>query len=97
MSSVVDKRFRITIDKRARDALGIKPGDLAVEHVENGRLIVRFVSDPRGRSLLGILHRPGMKPITDWRAAKERAWAARSAEIMEALREDSARHRSEGL
>lgn len=33
MSSVVDKRFRVTIDKRAREALEIKPGDLAVEHV----------------------------------------------------------------
>ncbi|CAN5528146.1 hypothetical protein BH20CHL6_BH20CHL6_15570 [soil metagenome] len=93
MASVVGERFQITIDKRAREQLGIEPGDRAVEWVEDGRLVVYFMPKPHSRSLLGILKKPGMEPITDWQALKEKAWAARTAEIMEALEADSRRHR----
>ncbi|CAN5693462.1 AbrB/MazE/SpoVT family DNA-binding domain-containing protein [soil metagenome] len=85
MSNVVGERYQITIDKKVREELGIKPGDRAIERVEDGRLVVQFVPRPHRDSLLGILHRPGMKPINDWPAAKERAWRARSAEILESL------------
>jgi hypothetical protein len=34
-----------------------------------------------------------MKPITNWQEVKDRAWAARTAEITEALEKDSGRHR----
>lgn len=98
MPNVVGERFQITIDKRVRDELKIRPGDLAVERVENGQLVVDFVPAPHNRSLLGAL-RPYIKgpiePITDWGAMKDRAWALRSAEIMEVLRQDSERHRSD--
>jgi len=97
MANVVGERFQITIDKQVRDELKIKPGDLAVERVENGQLVVDFVPAPHNRSMLGAL-RPYIKgpiePITDWQAMKDRAWAMRSAEIMEVLRQDSERHRS---
>jgi AbrB family looped-hinge helix DNA binding protein len=99
MANVVGERFQITIDKKVRDELKIRPGDLAVERVENGQLVVDFVPAPHNRSMLGVL-RPYIKgpiePITDWQAMKDRAWAMRSAEIMEVLRQDSDRHRSEG-
>jgi AbrB family looped-hinge helix DNA binding protein len=95
MSNVVGERYQITIDKRVREQLGIEPGDRAVEWVEDGRLVVYFMPKPHNRSLLGILKQPGREPITDWQAVKERAWAARSAEIMEALKADSRRHRPE--
>jgi AbrB family looped-hinge helix DNA binding protein len=94
MANVVGERFQITIDKRVREELGIQPGDQAVEWVEDGRLVVYFMPKPHSRSLLGILKKPGTKPITDWQAFKDQAWDARTAEIMEVLREDSARHRS---
>ena len=94
MANVVGERFQITIDKRVRAELGIKPGDRAIERVEDGRLVVSFMPAPHTRSLLGILHKPGMKPITNWREVKDRAWAARTAEIMETLEKDSRRHRS---
>lgn len=95
MSNVVGERFQITIDKKVRTELGIQPGDLAVERVQNGKLVVTFMPKPHHRSQLGAL-RPYIKgpiePITDWAAYKDRAWAARSKEITEVLREDSERH-----
>ena len=96
MPNVVGERFQITIDKKVREQLGIRPGDQAVEWVENGRLVVGFLPRAHDESLLGILKgKPGqaVQPITDWEAVKERAWAARSAEIMEVLAKDSRRHR----
>lgn len=93
MTNVVGERFQITIDKKVREQLGIQPGDRAIEWVEDGRLVVYFMPKPHDRSLLGILKKPGMEPITDWRTLKEKAWAARTAEIMEALEADSRRHR----
>jgi bifunctional DNA-binding transcriptional regulator/antitoxin component of YhaV-PrlF toxin-antitoxin module len=95
MANVVGERFQITIDRRVREQLGVEPGDLAVEWVEDGRLVVAFVPRPHSRSLLGILRKPGTAPITEWQALRERAWETRTAEVMDALRRDSERHREE--
>ncbi len=92
MANIVGERFQITIDKEAREALGIKPGDRAIERVEGGRLVVDFMPAPHRESLLGIFRRPDLPPITDWQAVKDSAWDARADEIMEALAEDSRRH-----
>ncbi|MCY7418939.1 MAG: AbrB/MazE/SpoVT family DNA-binding domain-containing protein [Chloroflexi bacterium] len=92
---MVGERYQITIDKRVREQLSIEPGDRAVEWVEDGRLVIYFMPKPHHRSLLGILKVPGQEPVTDWQREKERAWAARTAEIMEALRADSRRHREQ--
>lgn len=96
MANVVGERFQITIDKKVRDELGIQPGDQAVEFVEDGRLVVYFMPKPHSRSLLGILRRPDAPqgPV-DIAAEREAAWAARTAEIMEVLAEDSRRHREQ--
>lgn len=96
MPNVVGERYQITIDKKVRDELGIKPGDQAYEYVEGDRLVVAFLPRSNNESMLGILKKytdQPIEPITDWDAVKERAWAMRSAEIMEALQEDSRRHR----
>ena len=95
MTNVVGERYQITIGKDVRTKLGIKPGDRAIERVEDGRLVISFMPAPHSESLRGIFHRPGMKPIKNWRELKDRAWEARSAEIMEVLTEDSRRHRSD--
>ena len=98
MANVVGDRYQITIAKQVREELGLKPGDLAIERVEDGRLVIEF-SHPHRESMLGILRAHATKPIVpieDWEAVKDRAWAARSAEIMEALRDDSERHRIPG-
>ena len=97
MPNVVGERYQITIDKKVRERLGIRPGDRAVEWVEDGRLVVAFLPREHNESMLGILKRyvkEPIEPITDWQAVKERAWQARSAEIMEALDADSRRQRA---
>lgn len=97
MSNVVGERFQVTIDKKVREQLGIRPGDQAVEWVEDGRLVVAFLPRPHNESMLGIVKRyvkEPIEPITDWQAVKERAWQARSAEIMAALGADSRRQRA---
>jgi len=95
MPNKVGERYQMVIDRKARRELGVMPGDLATQRVEDGRLVVEFVPAPHHRSLYGILRRPGRKPITDWQAVKDRAWAMRTAEIMEILRRDSERHRGD--
>ena len=86
MANVVGERFQITIDKQVRDALGVRPGDLAVERVEGGRLVVSFVPRPHRESLLGVLRTPGTAPVSDWAEVLEGARTARSVEIQGALK-----------
>jgi AbrB family looped-hinge helix DNA binding protein len=86
MANVVGERFQITIDKRLRDELGVQPGDLAIERVEDGRLMVTFVPRPHRESLLGALRKPGTEPIRDWQGLKEDVWRKRSREILDGMR-----------
>jgi hypothetical protein len=95
MPNKVGARFQVVIDRKARRDLGVMPGDLATQRVEDGRLIVEFIPAPHHRSLLGICKVPDATPITDWQELKERAWAMRSEEIMEVLRRDSETHRDD--
>ena len=95
MTNKVGERYQITIAKAVREKLGIKPGDQAVEWVEDSRLVIAFLPRPHSESMLGILKKyttEPIEPITDWQAYFDRAWAARSAEIKEVLAEDSRRH-----
>lgn len=82
MANVVGERYQITIDKTVRQRLGIKPGDRAVEHVIEGRLVIDFIPAPHRESLRGIFKRPGQPVITDWQDLRDRAWGWRSAEIL---------------
>jgi AbrB family looped-hinge helix DNA binding protein len=94
MANVVGERFQITIDKAVREKLGVRPGDIAIERVRDGRLVVTFAPGPHQRSQLGILRqhaRRPIEPITDWDAYRERTWSTRSSEIVDSLRDDSAR------
>jgi AbrB family looped-hinge helix DNA binding protein len=95
MSNVVGDRFQITIDKRVRDQLGISPGDRAIERVEDGRMVVTFMPAPHRDSLLGIFRRPDLPPIADWDSVKDRAWAHRTSELLEAAQPDSAPPRAD--
>jgi len=75
MPNVVGERFRITIDKRVRELLGVRPGDQAVEWVEDGRLVVAFVPRPHNDSMLGIIKRmtdQGIEPITSIQGSSRR-------------------------
>ena len=95
MANVVGERYQITIDKKVRERLGIRPGDRAVEWVEDGRLVVAFLPREHSGSMLGILKRyvtEPIEPVTDWQAVKDEAWDARANEIADALGLDSRRH-----
>lgn len=93
MANVVGERYQITIDREIRRALGIKPGDRAVERVEDGRLVVDFIPAPHRESQHGIFKRPGQPVTTDWEDMRDRVWAMRTSEIRETLERDSDRHR----
>ena len=93
----VGERYQIVIDRKVRAALGVRPGDLAVERVEDGRLVVDFIPAPHERSLFGavrrLVDRP-IEPIRDWEAAFELGWDARAREIIEEM--EAGRELAEG-
>lgn len=97
MANIVGDRFQITIDRKLREQLGIQPGDLAIERIEGGQLVVDFIPRTHDESLLGIFRRPEAGAIEDWSSVKDRAWKARSDEIMDVLRDDADRHRSDDV
>ena len=56
--ATVGDRFQVVIERDARRELGVKPGDRAVETVENGRLVITFLPARHRRSLMGRLAGP---------------------------------------
>ncbi len=62
MASQVSERGQITIDRAARQQLGIRPGMVAYQRVVSSRLEVIFLPAPHRRSLSGVLHRDGEEP-----------------------------------
>lgn len=61
--ATVGERYQVVIERDARRELGVRPGDRAVETVENGRLVITFLPARHGRSLLGRL--AGGEPTRD--------------------------------
>ena len=59
----VGERGQVTIERAIRERLGIRPRDIAVQRVEDGRLVIEFIRphEPHMRSLAGILG-PAPKP-----------------------------------
>ena len=55
MPSRVGERGQITLEKAIREELGVYAGDLAIQRVENGRVVVEFVPAPHRRSVAGVL------------------------------------------
>ena len=78
--TTVGDRGQITIEKAVRDTLGIRARDIAVQRVENGRLVVTFLrpAESHRRSLAGVLGPPPRRPPADetWETAVEDEIAA---------------------
>ena len=55
MASRVGERGQVTIEKTIREELGVYAGDQAVQHIENGRVVIDFVPAAHRRSLAGAL------------------------------------------
>ena len=62
--SSVGERGQFTIERSIRERLGIRPKDIAVQRVEDGRLVVEFIRphEPHMRSLAGILGPSPQRP-----------------------------------
>ena len=88
MASKVGLRGQITIDKALRDELGVKPKDLAVQEVVNGKLVVYFVPAPHRRSLRGVLKAKPRKPWSDWSEMQEIVEEAVAEEVMQRMQRD---------
>ncbi|MBI3748602.1 MAG: AbrB/MazE/SpoVT family DNA-binding domain-containing protein [Chloroflexi bacterium] len=60
----VGERGQITIERVLRERLGVKPKDIAIQRVEDGRLVVEFVRphEPHSRSLVGMLGTSESRP-----------------------------------
>ena len=75
MASTVGERGQVTIEKAIREELGVYAGDLAVQRVEDRRVVIEFLPGPHRRSLAGIL-RDKVRPVgddTDWTSVREYA------------------------
>lgn len=66
--ATVGERFQLVIERHARRALNVRPGDRGVESVEDGRLVVTFLPARHRRSLLGRLAGSGtIDDFGSWR------------------------------
>lgn len=75
MASSVGERGQVTIEKAIREELGVYAGDLAVQRIEDGRVVIEFVPAPHRRSLAGALRKVA-RPImddADWHSVREYA------------------------
>ena len=67
--ATVGERFQLVIERHARLALNVQPGDRAIEVVDGDRLIVFFAPGPHRRSLRGRL--AGSGAIEDFAAYRD--------------------------
>jgi AbrB family looped-hinge helix DNA binding protein len=75
VASTVGERGQITIEKAIREELGVYAGDLAVQRVEDGRVVIEFLPAPHRRSVAGAL-RDKVRPVgddTDWGTVRDHA------------------------
>ena len=84
MVAQVSERGQITIDRKIREQLGVRPGMLAHQAVVDGHLEVVFLPAPHRDSLYGALRGLGRAAAPVTRAEIEQA-------VAEAVAEDQAR------
>ncbi len=83
MSTVVGQKGQVTIERPIREALGIGPGWRAVQRIEDGSVIMRFLPPKHNESLAGILGKyttvrfPSEEALD---AAIDASWVADSGE-----------------
>ena len=65
--ATVGERFQLVIERHARLALNVQPGDRAIEVVDGDRLIVFFAPGPHRRPLRGRLRGGTIEDFADFR------------------------------
>lgn len=68
LGTSVGERGQITIEKEIREKLGVRPRDIAIQAIVDGRLVVTFVPalEPHMRSVAGVLGPPPRMPEGDF-------------------------------
>jgi AbrB family looped-hinge helix DNA binding protein len=76
MAHAVGEKGQIVIEKPIRDALGVRPGSLAVQTLRGDHVEIRFFPPEHTRSLKGALARFVKRslPPEEWEEARQRAW-----------------------
>ncbi len=72
----VDLNGQLVIEKTIREALGVKPGWVAIEQLVDDHVEIRFYPPEHNRSLRGILARSRKRrvPPEEWEEQRRRAW-----------------------
>ncbi|HVR09101.1 MAG TPA: AbrB/MazE/SpoVT family DNA-binding domain-containing protein [Thermoanaerobaculia bacterium] len=76
MTNTVGEKGQIVIEKPIRDALGIRPGWVAIQDLREGHVEIRFYPPEHHRSLRGVLAGEIQRavPLRRWRKEQEDAW-----------------------
>lgn len=83
VSARVTSKGQITIPKIVRERLGIEPGDTLEFQFEDDHLEVRPVHRRRLMEFRGLFRVPETE-VRDFAEERERAWAARAQQVLEA-------------
>lgn len=77
MAHLVGEKGQVVIEKPLREALGVRPGFVAVQTVVDDHLEIRFFPPEHRRSLRGRLVEFARRsvPQADWMRIREEAWA----------------------
>ncbi len=85
MSYKVGQKGQVVIDHEIREALGIEPGQVAVQRRVDNRVEIRFYPAEHDRSLMGVLANAVTRDVDheDWEKIRREAWeaAAREGEL----------------
>jgi AbrB family looped-hinge helix DNA binding protein len=76
MANRVGVKGQVVIEKPIRDALGIRPGFMAIQDLRADHVEIRFYPPEHDRSLRGVLAAKIRRsvPEGEWREAREEAW-----------------------
>ena len=76
MANMVGEKGQVVIEKPIRDALGIRPGFVAIQDLRADHVEIRFYPPEHDRSLRGVLAAKIRRsvPAREWREAREGAW-----------------------
>jgi bifunctional DNA-binding transcriptional regulator/antitoxin component of YhaV-PrlF toxin-antitoxin module len=76
MANIVGEKGQVVIEKPIRDALGIRPGFVAIQRLMADHVEIRFYPPEHDRSLRGVLAGEIRRsvPAREWREKREDSW-----------------------
>jgi AbrB family looped-hinge helix DNA binding protein len=82
MGNTVGEKGQLVIEKPIREALGIRPGSVAVQVLRDDHVEIRFYPPEHNQSLRGVLAGAITKQVGDreWDEIRDEAWRTAAAE-----------------